>query len=56
VYKVFRRLVNDELPLVRSYAELEEVKRLVALFNECCPGEYCIREAGSDADAEIIDA
>jgi hypothetical protein len=35
MYKVFRKLVNGELVLVRSYAELEEAKRVVTLFNKC---------------------
>jgi hypothetical protein len=35
MYNVFRKLVNGELVLVRSYAELEEAKRVVTLFNKC---------------------
>ncbi len=50
MYNVFRKLVNGELVLVRSYAELEEAKLVVALFNECWPGEYCVREGKSSAD------
>jgi hypothetical protein len=53
MYNVFRKLVNGELVLVRSYAELEEAKWVVTLFNECWPGEYCLRETGSGADVEI---
>jgi hypothetical protein len=33
MYSIFRKLVNGEFVLVRSYAEFEEAKRVVALFN-----------------------
>ena len=52
MYNVFRKLANGELVLVRSYAELDEAKQVVALFNECWPREYCIRDAVSGADVE----
>lgn len=53
MYDIFRKLEDGELLLVRSYAELEEAKRVVALFNESWPGDYCIREAGTDVDVEL---
>jgi hypothetical protein len=50
MYNVLRKLGNGELLLVRSCAELEEAKRLAAFLNECWPGEYCVRETGTEAD------
>jgi len=52
MYSVFRKLENGDLLPVRSYVELEEAQRLVALFNECWPNQYCVQEKGKDADVE----
>jgi hypothetical protein len=50
MFNVLRKLENGELLLVRSCAELEEAKRLAAFFNECWPGEYCVRKSGTEDD------
>jgi hypothetical protein len=50
MYNVLRTLENGELLLVRSFAELEEAKRLAAFLNECWPGEYCVGKSGAEND------
>ena len=51
-FSVFRKLEGGEMVLVKTYAELEEAKQVVALFNENWPGEYCIRGVDTGIDAE----